>query len=66
MKDKNNDKKTGTEIVQPEVSNHSIPEQKPRPYGQWRHQVHISDDFDVLPESIAAAFAGATSDILIL
>lgn len=33
-------------------------EQKPRPYGQWRGKVQMSDDFDVLPESIAAAFAG--------
>ena len=28
----------------------------PRQGGQWKGRVHISDDFDTLPEDIAAAF----------
>jgi len=33
-------------------------EQLPREPGYWRGRVHIADDFDALPESIAAAFKG--------
>lgn len=47
------------EIAQsPKVANNTDYNETPRPYGMWRGQVHMSDDFDVLPESIAAAFAG--------
>jgi hypothetical protein len=30
----------------------------PRPYGLWRGKVQMSDDFDILPDAIAAAFNG--------
>lgn len=51
--------KTIEEITQfPKISNDSHYNKTPRPYGMWRGQVQMSDDFDVLPESIAAAFAG--------
>lgn len=33
-------------------------QEQPREPGYWRGQVHIADDFDELPESIAAAFKG--------
>ena len=33
-------------------------EERPREPGYWRGRVHIADDFDELPESIAAAFKG--------
>ena len=33
-------------------------EDRPREPGYWRGRVHIADDFDELPESIAAAFKG--------
>ena len=33
-------------------------EERPREPGYWRGQVRIADDFDELPESIAAAFKG--------
>ncbi len=53
IREENSRKKAEEEIVQLETSNHSDADQQPRPYGQWRSQVHMSDDFDVLPESIA-------------
>lgn len=31
---------------------------KPRVPGAWRGQVRIAEDFDVLPEELAAAFRG--------
>ncbi|BAZ14542.1 hypothetical protein NIES4071_63860 [Calothrix sp. NIES-4071] len=58
IREENSHKKAGEEIVQLDRPNDSLQDQKPRPYGLWRGQVHMSDDFDVLPESIAAAFAG--------
>ncbi len=33
-------------------------QEHPREPGYWRGRVHIADDFDELPESIAAAFKG--------
>ena len=33
-------------------------EERPREPGYWRGRVRIADDFDQLPESIAAAFKG--------
>lgn len=33
-------------------------EERPREPGYWRGRVRIADDFDELPESIAAAFKG--------
>ena len=33
-------------------------EDNPRKPGYWSGKVHISEDFDELPESIAAAFQG--------
>jgi len=33
-------------------------EKRPREPGYWRGRVRIADDFDELPESIAAAFKG--------
>lgn len=33
-------------------------ENQPRTPGYWEGKVHISEDFDELPESIAAAFRG--------
>lgn len=52
-------KKVEKEIVQSRfVPNHLDYDQTPRPFGLWRGRVQMSDDFDVLPESIAAAFAG--------
>lgn len=38
--------------------NHLDYDRTPRPFGLWRGKVQMSDNFDVLPESIAAAFAG--------
>jgi len=32
--------------------------EQPREPGYWRGQVRIAPDFDVLPESFAAAFRG--------
>ncbi len=43
-----------------EMPNHVDYEQTPRPFGLWRGRVQMSDDFDILPEAIAAAFAGET------
>lgn len=57
IREENSQKKAPEEVMQLET-NHSKEEKKLRPYGQWRGQVQMSDDFDVLPESIAAAFAG--------
>lgn len=52
-------KKVEKEIVQSlERPNHLDYDQTPRPFGLWRGRVQMSDDFDVLPESISAAFAG--------
>ncbi len=52
-------KKVEKQTVQsPEMPNHFDDEQTPRPFGLWHGKVQMSDDFDVLPESIAAAFAG--------
>ena len=52
-------KKVEKETVQSlEMPNHLDYDQTPRPFGLWRGRVQMSDDFDVLPESIAAAFAG--------
>ena len=36
------------------------PSAEPRRGGQWRGQVRIADDFDELPEGLAAAFRGET------
>jgi len=33
-------------------------ETRPRAPGYWRGKVHIAEDFDVLPDPIAAAFLG--------
>jgi len=33
---------------------------EPRRGGQWRGKVNIADDFDELPEELAAAFRGET------
>ena len=33
-------------------------DESPREPGYWRGRVHIDEDFDVLPNSIAAAFRG--------
>lgn len=56
----NNRKKAEEEILQSlEIPNNSdYNNQTSRPFGLWRGQVQMSDDFDVLPESIAASFAG--------
>jgi len=35
---------------------------KDRKGGQWRGKVRIAEDFDVLPEEIAAAFGTSTVD----
>ncbi|MBD2778810.1 hypothetical protein [Iningainema tapete] len=52
-------KKVEKEIVQShEMPNNINYAQTPRPFGLWRGRVQMSDDFDVLPESIAAAFSG--------
>lgn len=32
------------------------PDDTPRVGGQWKGRVHIADDFDALPDDIAAAF----------
>ena len=45
-----------TKIVQKLITEES--QKTPRPYGLWRGKVQISDDFDILPDAIAAAFAG--------
>ena len=59
MREEINRTKVIEEITQlPEAANSSDYNETPRPYGMWRGQVRMSDDFDVLPESIAAAFAG--------
>jgi len=34
------------------------PPRQPRSLGQYEGQVHIAEDFDELPEDIAAAFEG--------
>jgi prevent-host-death family protein len=34
------------------------PNTEPRCGGQWRGKVRIADDFDALPEDLAAAFRG--------
>lgn len=34
------------------------PTAEPRCGGQWRGQIRIADDFDELPEDLAAAFRG--------
>ena len=34
------------------------PTAEPRRGGQWRGQIRIADDFDALPEDLAAAFRG--------
>ena len=36
-------------------------DEHPREPGYWRGKVHIADDFDVLPDTIAAAFRGEVS-----
>jgi prevent-host-death family protein len=33
---------------------------QPRTPGYWKGKVHLSEDFDQLPEDIAAAFRGET------
>jgi prevent-host-death family protein len=33
-------------------------DERPREPGYWRGKVHIADDFDLLPDTIAAAFRG--------
>jgi hypothetical protein len=48
-------KPSKTENSEEELANHG---QIPRPYGLWKGQVQMSDDFDILPDAIAAAFAG--------
>ncbi|RUT06800.1 hypothetical protein DSM106972_030570 [Dulcicalothrix desertica PCC 7102] len=58
IREENSREKLGEEVVQFDISDSYDANQQPRPYGQWRGQVHMSNDFDVLPESIAAAFAG--------
>lgn len=35
-----------------------VVEATPRPLGAWHGRVRIADDFDDLPESLAAAFRG--------
>ncbi|MBD2772679.1 hypothetical protein [Iningainema tapete] len=47
-----------------EKPNHLDCDQIPRPFGLWRGRVQMSDDFDVLPESIAAAFAGVKVPVI--
>ena len=32
------------------------PDESPRQGGQWKGRVHIAEDFDTLPDDIAAAF----------
>ncbi len=59
IREENSRKKAGEETMQSfEIPNNPDYEQTPRPFGLWRGQVQMSDDFDVLPESIAKAFAG--------
>ena len=33
-----------------------LADQSPRVGGQWKGRVHIADDFDTLPDDLAAAF----------
>jgi prevent-host-death family protein len=33
-------------------------DERPREPGYWRGKVHFADDFNVLPDTIAAAFRG--------
>jgi hypothetical protein len=40
-----------------EMPNHPDYNQTPRPFGVWRGQVQMSDDFDVLPESCNFSFS---------
>lgn len=56
--------RTGKEIV---IRRNNVPVAKlvpfrevqaPRGLGAWAGQVHISEDFDELPEEVAAAFRG--------
>ncbi len=35
-----------------------IKEDQPRTPGYWKGKIQISEDFDVLPDSLAAAFRG--------
>ena len=35
-----------------------VPRREPRKLGGWRGKVWIADDFDELPEDLAAAFRG--------
>ena len=55
---------TGEEVV---IRRHNVPVAKlvpfrpvlePRRLGGWEGQVEIGDDFDVLPDEVAAAFGG--------